>query len=1278
MPPTYRARHRRRALAALVGMAALLGGMFAAPASAVLAVDTVAHYFSGDATTHDSTSGATATFAGTPAFSSGVTGSDTDSAFAFDGNSSVSADDPNVGNYGYADFAVHLYAKVDASLPNHGQTIFAKRSVCADHTSYLQLYTYYDHSGLLIDGYDSSNVERLVSMTVPGLTLNDNRYHEFTVRRTGPTYSLTVDNQPTASQTLGGVPSLQSTAPFTIGRSVCDVPNSGSTPFAGSIDAVNLGPVNRHLYPAEGSPADSLGRSPAAWVGSPSYAAGIGGGANPLAFNFTGANSLTIPDTSVGSVGTQDLLVHLWAKFPIGTTGSRELLSKRQACSGGVFFDLRTVSTSMQWELRSNAVGNTVIANFPNLFNNAWHEITARRTAGTISLQIDAGPVFRVTTGGVANLTSSVPVRLGMGPCVGGGGDGTLAMSGQLDDVMISALPALTVQGPTVTAPYGSPLPPLNASYAGLIGPLVGSATCITIAHQGSPANTYPSVCNGVTDPAYAVSYASGSLTVAPAALDVGGPTVTVPYGTAVPALTPQFTGLVNGDKAPAVPGTCTSTGHTGSPVGSYPTTCSGTSDPNYTVAGYSPGAITVSAAAPLSVLAPSPTIVYGDALPTLSPSYSGLVNGDIGPATPASCSTTAVAGSPAGSYPVTCTGAADGNYSAVIAVPGTLTIAPHPLTVAGPNAASTYGTAPPSTFTPGYTGLVNGDTAPSTVGTCNSAANPGSPPANYPVLCTGFADPNYTITATSGSLTVSPAGTVTVLAPSPSVIFGGSLPALTPHYAGLVNGDLAPATAPTCSTTAHQGSPAGTYPVTCSGAADPNYAGFLYPAGSLTVTPAPVTVAAPSVAVVYGAQVPATFAPATTGVLQGAPLATAGTCRSTATNGAAAGTYPITCTGFIDPNYTVSTTPGTLTVSTGPSVTVTALSVTLTYGSPLPAGITPSYTGLVNGDSAPSTPATCSTTAHAGSAAGTYPVTCVGAADPNYTAFSYTSGTVTVRPHALLVTGPAARVTYGGVVPLAFAPVYTGLVNGDSAPATLGTCTSSAHTGSPAGAYPLACSGFTDPNYLVSFASGKLTVAPAGPVTVLPPAASAVYGAAPPALLSPTYTGLVNGDTAPATPAVCTSPAHAGSPPGRVPVSCSGAADRNYSAFQYPAGALTVTPAPLTVAAPTVSVPFGDPLPTHLTPAYQGLVSPATTPTTVGTCRSSAVPGVAGSSPITCAGFADANYAITYRAGTLTVLAAPATPAASPSATPTGVPSASARPLTTPTPSPSAALASA
>jgi subtilisin-like proprotein convertase family protein len=81
-------------------------------------------------------------------------------------------------------------------------------------------------------------------------------------------------------------------------------------------------------------------------------------------------------------------------------------------------------------------------------------------------------------------------------------------------------------------------------------------------------------------------------------------------------------------------------------------------------------------AQAPLTITAVNANKVYGAALPTLTTSYSGFVNGDTvaGLGTGASLSTTANASSPVGTYTITIGGAIDSNYIFNYVV-GTLTI---------------------------------------------------------------------------------------------------------------------------------------------------------------------------------------------------------------------------------------------------------------------------------------------------------------------------------------------------------------------------------------------------------------------------------------------------------------------------------------------------------------------------------------------------------------------------------------------------------------------------
>ncbi len=81
-------------------------------------------------------------------------------------------------------------------------------------------------------------------------------------------------------------------------------------------------------------------------------------------------------------------------------------------------------------------------------------------------------------------------------------------------------------------------------------------------------------------------------------------------------------------------------------------------------------------APAPLTITASSNAEPYGLAIPPITPSYNGFVNGDgAGSLTTApTCSTAATAGSPARTYATTCSGAVDPNYT-IGYVAGTMVI---------------------------------------------------------------------------------------------------------------------------------------------------------------------------------------------------------------------------------------------------------------------------------------------------------------------------------------------------------------------------------------------------------------------------------------------------------------------------------------------------------------------------------------------------------------------------------------------------------------------------
>jgi hypothetical protein len=181
---------------------------------------------------------------------------------------------------------------------------------------------------------------------------------------------------------------------------------------------------------------------------------------------------------------------------------------------------------------------------------------------------------------------------------------------------------------------------------------------------------------------------------------------------------------------------------------------------------------------------------VYGAALPILTASYSGFVNGDTTASltTAATLTTTATAASPVGTYPITVSGAVDTNYT-ISYVAGTLTVSTATLTITASNQSKIYGVAIP-TLTATYSGFVNGDTAASltTAPTLSTTATASSPVGTYPITASGAVDTNYAISYVAGTLTItqsSISGTIVSSAnpslPGTNVTFTETLSAVLP-----------------------------------------------------------------------------------------------------------------------------------------------------------------------------------------------------------------------------------------------------------------------------------------------------------------------------------------------------------------------------------------------------------------------------------------------------------------------------------------------------------------
>jgi mucin-19 len=480
----------------------------------------------------------------------------------------------------------------------------------------------------------------------------------------------------------------------------------------------------------------------------------------------------------------------------------------------------------------------------------------------------------------------------------------------------------------------------------------------------------------------------------------------------------------------------------------------------------------------------------------------------------------TVLAGAPvnAGTYTVVAHYAGSTDYAAANSAPVSFTISPAPLAVTVGTASQTYGQPANLATTLGSTlaTRVNGETLGVTYASAGDTAS--ADVGTYPItaqLSSGSGNPsNYSVTVTNGILTVTPApltidvastshmyGQATNLAAAlgSTILTGVNGENLNISY--MITGGMAAVHAGTYDITAQVSSGTGTLA---------NYSVTIQ-SGTLTVTPAPLTITAVSQTKPYAAAMPA-LTVAYSGFVNGdtsASLTTLPTVATTATTKETVSGYSLTASGAVDGDYAITYVAGTFNILPTPLI-VTALNQTMVYGSTALPALAVSYSGFVNGDSATSLKALSVTTkATIQSSVGTYPITASDSLDSNYT-ITYVTGTFTVTPAPLTITVQPQTQVYGTVAATP-AVTYSGFVNGDTTASfsTLPTVTSSAKATSGAGSnYTYSASGAVASNYTLTYVAGPLTILPATP-TVMATDAGGTYDGALFAATAATVTGV-------------------------------------------------------------------------------------------------------------------------------------------------------------------------
>jgi len=646
--------------------------------------------------------------------------------------------------------------------------------------------------------------------------------------------------------------------------------------------------------------------------------------------------------------------------------------------------------------------------------------------SGTVTYTIDGGtPQTATLTSGSATISVPILATGAHSIAISYGGDTNYQSStGTVNFTINKATASVTPNAASKT--YGTSDPTFTGTLSGFLAADNVTATYSRTAGEtvgGSPYTISATLSPSAVLGNYNITYNTANFTVTKANASVTPNTASKTYGTSDPTLTGTLSGFVAADNVTAAYSRVA-----GETVGGSPYTISATLSPSAVLGNYN---ITYNTAnftitkANASVTPNAASKTYGTSDPTLTGTSSGFVAADNVTAAYSRVAGETVGGSP---YTISSTlspSAVLGNYNITYNT-ANFTINKAALTVSAGNKSKTYGQADP-TLTATVTGFVNGETSSVVSGTASLSASGTAgatrPAGTYtitPTLGTLTAS-NYTFTTfNTGTLTVNQAA-LTVTADNKSKTYGQANPTFTASYTSFVNGDTAASLGGTlsCTTSATAtstvaGSP---YAITCSGAASTNYS-ISYVLGTLTITPATLSVTANNQTRLYG-----DANPTLDGTLTGA-IASDGITASyatTATAASAVGPYPITA-ALVDPNnrlanYTVTNTPATLTVTAAP-LTVTADNATRVYGI-----ANPTFTGSVTGTKLTDTfTESFSTMATTSSAVGSYDITpsVTGANLSDYTVTT-TKGTLTVTlaPTTVALTSSAAHVLRSNPVTL-------------------------------------------------------------------------------------------------------------------------------------------------------------------------------------------------------------------------------------------------------------------
>jgi len=972
---------------------------------------------------------------------------------------------------------------------------------------------------------------------------------------------------------------------------------------------------------AQATPTISINDLPSSGIYGGSFTptfANSGNGAASVASNSTSVCTVSSGAVSYVGVGSCSLTASTAATTNyVAATGAAQSFAIAQATP--------TISIS---NLPSSGVyGGSFTPTFANSGNGAASVVSNSASVCTVS-----GGVVSYVGVGSCSLTASTAATTNY-----------VAATGPTQSITVAqATPTISISNIPTSAAYGGSFT-ATISYSGdsTTKSVVSNSTSVCTVSGTAVSYVGVGTCSLTASATVGTDYTAVTGAAQTFSVVQATPTVSISnlpssgiYGG---SFTPTFANSGNGaaSVASSSPSVCTVSSGVVSYVGagSCYLTASTASTTDYAAATGAVQSITIAQATPTISISnlPSSGVYGGSFTPTFANSGNGAAS--VVSSTTAVCTVTSgvVSYVGVGNCSLTASSAATTNYVAATGPTQSITIAQATPTISISNLPSSgvYG----GSFTPTFANSGNG--AVSVVSNSASVCTVSSGVVSYvgvgscSLTASTASTTNYVAaTGTAQGFTVAQVA-LTITASSASVNYGASVPVISPSYVGFVHGDTSASLTPppSCVTNYTVTSDPASYPTSCSGAVDGNYA-ISYVAGSVVVSKATPTITTP---------------PTTSGITYGSALSVSNLTGGVASVGGTftwttPSTTPVAGTQTEGYTFTPTSTKDYVTVTGTVSVSV-AKATSIVSAWPVASGIALGQTLASSTFSGGSTTPTgsfawanSSITPSAGTTSYSVIFTPTDAAD-----YTTVTGTVSVsvgKVTPTIISLPTASgITYG---PTLAASTLTG--GSGSVLGGFTWTTPSIVPGAGTASYSVTFTPNDTTDYNVVTGTVSLTVAQATPtISVKPSAGGITYGQT---LQASTLTG----------GSASTAGGFAWTALSTVPA----AGNLSYSVTFTPTDGINYTTvtgmvsvavakATLTVTASSTTVAVGAAIPT-ITPSYSGYQNgdTAAVVTVTPTCSTTyATTSGVGSYPSTClGGTVNSNYAFSYVSGSVTVVA--------------------------------------